>query len=227
VAGLEEWTDNARETNRLMTPLHALNSVRRLLCIGAHSDDIEIGTGATVLRMQRDNPDLQIMWVCLSGGDTEREAEAESSARGFAPRAAFECMAFKDRYFPSQQVEIKNAFESLKAFEPDLVLTHSRDDRHQDHRVVNEVTWNAFRSHQILEYEIPKWDGDLQRPNVYVPVEPETLDRKIALLLTHFGSQRSKHWFDDETFRALARLRGLECNTRYAEAFVARKLVLG
>ena len=109
----------------------------------------------------------------------------------------------------------------------DLVLTHSRDDRHQDHRVVNEVTWNAFRSHQILEYEIPKWDGDLQRPNVYVPAEPELLDRKIALLLTHFGSQRSKHWFDDETFRALARLRGLECNARYAEAFVARKLVLG
>ncbi len=223
---MEEPPADAREADRLMTPLNALNSVRRLLCVGAHSDDIEIGAGATILRMQRDNPDLQIMWVCLSGGETEREAEAESSARGFAPHAAFECMTFSDRLFPSQQVEIKAAFESLKAFEPDLVLTHSRDDRHQDHRVVNEVTWNAFRSHQILEYEIPKWDGDLQRTNVYVPVEPELLDRKIALLLTHFGSQRSKHWFDDETFRALARLRGLECNTRYAEAFVARKLVL-
>ncbi len=209
-----------------MTPLNAFKSVRKLLCIGAHSDDIEIGAGATILRILRDQPETQIMWVCLSGGGTDREAEAEDSSLAFAPRATFECRAFTDRYFPAQQVQIKEAFETFKNYNPDLILTHSSDDRHQDHRVVNELTWNAFRSHQILEYEIPKWDGDLQRPNIYVPVEKELMDRKIELLLEHFGSQRSKHWFDDETFRALARLRGLESNTRYAEAFIAKKLIL-
>ncbi len=209
-----------------MTPINAFSSVGKLLCIGAHSDDIEIGAGATILRLLDQKPDTQILWLCLSGGGTDREAEAKASARAFAPQAAFTCRAFEDRIFPAQQVQIKEAFESIKSFDPDLILTHSRDDRHQDHRVVNELTWNAFRSHQILEYEIPKWDGDLQRPNVYVQVDKRFVDRKIELLMSHFGSQRSKHWFDDETFRSLARLRGLECNTRYAEAFVARKLVI-
>ncbi len=209
-----------------MTPLSAFNNVRKLLCLGAHSDDIEIGTGATVLRMLRDNPELDITWVCFSGEGSDRETEARNSAKAFAPNASFTCHPFSDRYFPSQQLRIKESFETIKAFDPDLVFTHSRDDRHQDHRVINELTWNAFRSHQILEYEIPKWDGDLQRPNVYVTADKELMDRKIGLLLEHFGTQRSKHWFDDETFRALARLRGLESNTRYAEAFVARKLVV-
>lgn len=209
-----------------MTPFSGLHRIERLLCIGAHSDDIEIGAGATILRMQKENPGLRIRWVCLSGAGTARETEAKHSAAAFAPNAQFACLGFSDRYFPSQHLDIKQAFEPLKEFEPDLILTHSQDDRHQDHRVVNELTWNAFRSHQIMEYEIPKWDGDLQRPNVYVTVEKELMDRKIALLLEHFGTQRGKHWFDDETFRSLARLRGLESNTRYAEAFVARKLVV-
>jgi LmbE family N-acetylglucosaminyl deacetylase len=209
-----------------MTPLTPFNSVRRILAIGAHSDDVEIGAGGTILRLLRERADLHVTWVCLSGGGTEREAEARNSAAAFAPNADFRCLAFADRYFPSQHLEIKRAFDDLKSVEPDLVLTHSMDDRHQDHRVVNELTWNAFRSHQVLEYEIPKWDGDLQRPNVYVTLDKPTMDRKVELLLTHFASQRGKHWFDDETFRSLARLRGLEGNARYAEAFVARKLVV-
>lgn len=209
-----------------MTPFGDFSFAKRILLLGAHSDDIEIGAGATVLRILRDRPDTQITWGCFSGAGTPREDEARGSARTFAPDADFICHGFRDTLFLTQHVEIKQAFEALKGFNPDLVLTHSRDDRHQDHRLINELSWNAFRSHQILEYEIPKWDGDLQRPNVYVTIEKELLDRKIALLLEHFGTQRSKHWFDDETFRSLARLRGLESNTRYAEAFVARKLVI-
>lgn len=209
-----------------MTPFGDFSFAKRILLLGAHSDDIEIGAGATVLRCLRDRPETQIAWVCFSGAGTPREDEARKSAHAFAPSAEFTVHGFRDTLFPTQHVEIKQAFEALKSFNPDLVLTHSRDDRHQDHRLINELSWNAFRSHQILEYEIPKWDGDLQRPNVYVTIEKELMDRKIALLLEHFGTQRSKHWFDDETFRALARLRGLESNTRYAEAFVARKLVI-
>jgi LmbE family N-acetylglucosaminyl deacetylase len=210
-----------------MTPFAGFNSVKRLLCLGAHSDDIEIGAGGTILRILAENPAAEITWVCLSGAGSDREREARNSASAFlGGRGKVIVQSFPDRLFPSQQVQIKEAFEAFKDFNPDLVLTHSRDDRHQDHRVVNEVTWNAFRSHQILEYEIPKWDGDLQRPNVYVTIAPDLMQRKIALLLEHFGTQRSKHWFDEETFKALARLRGLESNTRYAEAFVARKLVI-
>jgi LmbE family N-acetylglucosaminyl deacetylase len=216
-----------RQKNRLiMTPLKGFQSVRKMLCLGAHSDDIEIGCGATILYLQKLNPDLKIRWVCFSGMDTEREVEAEASARAFAPSATFECMSFPDRFFPSHHVQIKQSMEVLKDFSPDLIFTHSREDRHQDHRVINEITWNAFRSHQILEYEIPKWDGDLQQTNLYVRIDSELLSQKIRLLMTHFGSQRSKHWFDEETFRSLARIRGLECNARYAEAFIVRKLVL-
>jgi LmbE family N-acetylglucosaminyl deacetylase len=227
VAGLEEAETLSPEADRLMTPFNVFASVSRVLCLGAHSDDIEIGAGGTVLRLLAERPGVKVTWVCFSSGGTPREAEARGSADDFcARRAEVVVHGFRDAYFPSQQVQIKETFESLKAFAPDLILTHSRDDRHQDHRVINELTWNAFRSHQILEYEIPKWDGDLQRPNTYVAVDKPTMDRKIELLLKHFGTQRGKHWFDDETFRSLARLRGLESNTRYAEAFVARKLVI-
>lgn len=204
-------------------------SVRRVLCLGAHSDDVEIGAGATVLRIRREVPDAEIRWVCFSGNE-KRHDEARASANLFlGPSAATSLIlhGFTDTLFPTQHVEIKRKFEELKPFDPDLVLTHYRDDRHQDHRTISELTWNAFRSHQIWEYEIPKWDGDLIQPNLYVPVEPELLDAKINGLMTAFGSQRSKHWFDDETFRGLARLRGLESNARYAEAFVARKFVVG
>jgi LmbE family N-acetylglucosaminyl deacetylase len=167
----------------------------------------------------------------LSGGG-ERRREAEGSAADFlsgAANARLELKAFRDGFFPEQGEAIKSWFETLKLdAEPDLILTHRMDDAHQDHREVARLTWNTFRDHCILEYEVPKWDGDVGQPNVYVPMAAETLQRKIDLLIKHFGTQRSKHWFDDETFRGLARLRGMECRApeRYAEAFFARKLVL-
>jgi LmbE family N-acetylglucosaminyl deacetylase len=136
---------------------------------------------------------------------------------------------FQDGYFPYQGDKIKPFFEDIKRrTDPDIILTHRNDDAHQDHREVNRLTWNTFRDHMILEYEIPKWDGDMGRPNVYVPLSSASIERKIDLLLAHFGTQRSKDWFDDETFRGLARLRGMECRApeRYAEAFFIRKAIL-
>ncbi len=202
-----------------------------VLCLGAHSDDIEIGAGATLLSLLEREVDLDVHWCVLSGGGI-REIEARKSAADFVARAAsaqIEVMSFRDGFFPEQGDEIKQWFEALKTrAEPDLILTHRRDDAHQDHREVCRLTWNTFRDHQILEYEIPKWDGDIGRPNVYVPVSAGALERKIDLLISHFGSQRSKQWFDEETFRGLARLRGMECRApeRYAEAFFGRKLLL-
>lgn len=203
--------------------------LRRVLCLGAHSDDVEIGAGATVLRILREAPNVEMKWVCFSGNE-KRHDEARASADLFLKHAATKSLvlhSFTDTLFPAQHVEIKKQFEALKPFDPDLVLTHYRDDRHQDHRTISELTWNAFRSHQIWEYEIPKWDGDLIQPNLYVPVESDLLDAKLHGLMTAFGTQRAKHWFDEETFRGLARIRGLESNARYAEAFVARKFVVG
>lgn len=201
-----------------------------VLCLGAHSDDIEIGAGAALLHWMATGTKLNILWCVLSGiGD--RENEARNSAESFlegADAASVEVMNFKDGFFPTQGEQIKGWFETLKArVNPDLILTHRRDDAHQDHREVCRHTWNTFRDHLILEYEIPKWDGDLGQPNLYVPVEERVLARKIELLMKHFGTQRSKHWFDEETFRGLARLRGMECRAeeRYAEAFFARKIV--
>jgi LmbE family N-acetylglucosaminyl deacetylase len=202
-----------------------------VLCLGAHSDDIEIGAGATLLSLLERGIQLDVHWCVLSGGG-ERELEARKSAADFVTKAAstqIEVMSFRDGFFPEQGEAIKEWFESLKSrVEPNLILTHRRDDAHQDHRQVCRLTWNTFRDHQILEYEIPKWDGDIGQPNVYMPVSAAALERKIGLLISHFGSQRSKQWFDEETFRGLARLRGMECRApeRYAEAFFGRKLLL-
>jgi LmbE family N-acetylglucosaminyl deacetylase len=202
-----------------------------VLCLGAHSDDIEIGAGATLLNLMDRNVRLDVRWCVLSGGG-EREREARASATDFLSRAAsaaVEVMSFRDGFFPEQGEQIKSWFEMLKErVEPDLIFTHCRDDAHQDHRQLSRLTWNTFRDHCILEYEIPKWDGDIGQPNVYVPVSASALQRKIDLLMSHFGSQRSKQWFDAETFLGLARLRGMECRApeRYAEAFFARKLSL-
>ncbi len=207
----------------------SFKNIRRLLCLGAHSDDIEIGAGATVLRILRENPNVEVTWVVFSGS-AQRHEEARNSAELFLKHAAAKSLilhAFKDAWFPTHYSEIKQAFESLKVLDPDLILTHTKEDKHQDHRVINELTWNAFRSHQIWEYEIPKWDGDLATPNLYVPVESSDVDSKIAALMSAFGTQRAKHWFDEETFRGLMRIRGLESNTRYAEGFYARKYVVG
>jgi LmbE family N-acetylglucosaminyl deacetylase len=216
-----------------MKPLQLINPGGRLsiLCLGAHSDDIEIGAGATLLSMLERGIHLHVHWCVLSGAD-EREREARASAADFlsaAKSAQIEVMSFKDGFFPEEGNAIKAWFEDLKGrFDPDVILTHRREDAHQDHRHVSRLTWNTFRDHCILEYEIPKWDGDMGQPNLYVPISANALMRKIDLLISHFGSQRSKQWFDAETFRGLARLRGMECRApeHYAEAFVGRKLVL-
>jgi LmbE family N-acetylglucosaminyl deacetylase len=212
-----------------MITFGGFRDVRRLLCLGAHSDDIEIGAGATARRCVRENPNVEITWCVLSGNEI-RQAEARHGAeRILGPRVTRSIILkdFTDSYFPEERQKIKQFFEqSLKSVDPDLILTHARADAHQDHRTVNKLTWNTFRSHQIWEYEIPKWDGDLTQPNLYVPVDPEDVATKITVLRDVFASQRSKHWFDEETFRGLMRLRGLESNTRYAEAFSARKFVV-
>ena len=202
-----------------------------VLCLGAHSDDIEIGVGATLLSMIARGVRLDVQWCVLSGVG-ERESEARASAADFLSEAAsarIEVMTFRDGFFPEQGDAIKSWFETLKTrADPDVILTHHRDDAHQDHRQLCRLTWNTFRDHCILEYEIPKWDGDMGRPNLYVPISAGVLQRKIDLLTTHFASQRSNHWFDAEIFRGLARLRGMECRApeHYAEAFFARKLIV-
>jgi len=202
-----------------------------VLCLGAHSDDIEIGAGGTLLSWLDQGIRLDVHWCVLSGLD-ERGSEARASANDFLAEAAdrtIEIGTFRDGFFPEQGEQIKLWFEQLKnRVNPDVILAHRGDDAHQDHRQVSRLVWNTFRDHLVLEYEIPKWDGDMARPNVYLPVSAAVMKRKVDLLMAHFGSQRSKQWFDPETFLGLARLRGMECRAseRYAEAFVARKLSL-
>lgn len=201
-----------------------------ILCLGAHSDDIEIGAGATLLRLIRDNPNAKIKWVVCSAIGVRGE-EARASARRFlegAENAEIVLKDFPDGHFPAASSELKSFIESFKSHDPDLILTHYGGDLHQDHRTLSKVTWNTFRSHAILEYEIPKWDGGLGSPNFFVPASVRDTDRKIELLTTCFASQMDKHWFDDLTFRGLMRLRGLECNApeHLAEGFYTRKLRL-
>ena len=202
-----------------------------VLCLGAHSDDIEVGVGATLLTLIERRVVRQVHW-CVLSGPGEREREARESAADFligVPITRVEVMSFRDGFFPEQGEAIKSWFEVLKTNpNPDVIFTHNRDDAHQDHREVCRLTWNTFRDHCILEYEIPKWDGDIGRPSLYVPITAGALQRKIDILMKHFGSQQYKHWFDAETFRGLARLRGMECRApeNYAEALFARKLSL-
>ena len=199
-----------------------------VLCLGAHADDIEIGAGGLLLQWLTNGVRLEVQWCVLSAAGA-RAAEAEQSARALLAGACLKDVKlarFEDGFFPQQEATLKRWVEDLKAGPvPDVILTHRRDDAHQDHRAVSRLTWNTFRDHTILEYEIPKWDGDLGRPNLYAPFGEDILSRKIELLLAHFATQRSKDWFDAETFRGLARLRGMECRSpgRYAEAFVLRK----
>jgi LmbE family N-acetylglucosaminyl deacetylase len=202
----------------------------RLLCVGAHSDDIEIGCGGFILELLRGRRPVDVDWVVFSG-EGVREKEARRSAAFFLKGARSQRVIvkqFRDGFFPYEP-SIKQVFEKLKTLSaPDLVLTHYRDDRHQDHRVLSDLAWNTYRDHMILEYEIPKYDGDLGAPNFFVPLERRTCDRKIALLEKAFGTQRGKHWFDPTTFLGLMRLRGMEgrAASGYAEAFYARKTVL-
>jgi LmbE family N-acetylglucosaminyl deacetylase len=200
----------------------------RVLAIGAHADDIEIGAGGTMLRLIEEYPGLEVKWVVLTG-QGERVVEARRSAEAFLGPAAgsVELPGFRDGYLPYDGREVKPFFETLKPFEPDLILTHCRGDLHQDHRLTCELTWNTFRDHLIIEYEIPKYDGDLGTPNFFVPLREDHVRRKIELLSEHFASQRGKHWYERETFLGLMRIRGLECHVAgHAEAFYCRKVVL-
>jgi LmbE family N-acetylglucosaminyl deacetylase len=205
--------------------------VRRVLAVGCHADDIEIGCGGTLLTLTRASRDVEVTWVVLAARD-EREREARASAEVFlaaAARAEVEIHGFRESFLPYDGGAVKEVFQDLaRRVDPQLVFTHTRADLHQDHRFACELTWNAFRNHTVLEYEIPKVDGDLGRPNAYVPLTAAVAEEKIALLHELFPSQGEKHWFDAETFRGLMRLRGMEvvAPERYAEAFVARKLAL-
>jgi len=200
-----------------------------LVVLGAHADDIEIGCGGTILRFAEAGIPLHVTWVVLSAAG-ERADEARASAAAFLAGVPSDVRigAFRDAFFPHDP-GVKEFVEALKHdIEPDLVLTHTRGDLHQDHRIVCELAWNTFRDHLVLEYEIPKYDGDLGAPNAFVPIEERLVRRKAELLLAHFSTQRSKHWFTEDVFTSLARLRGLECRspTGFAEAFHARKLRL-
>jgi LmbE family N-acetylglucosaminyl deacetylase len=201
----------------------------RVLCLGAHSDDIEIGCGGLILSLTNRGP-IDVNWVVFSGAG-RREQEARDGARLFlkgAARASVTVKQFRDGFFPYDP-EIKEVFEELKeTTSPDLVLTHYRHDRHQDHRILSDLAWNTFRDHLVLEYEIPKFDGDLGTPNCFVPLDRAIAERKARYLATAFGTQRDKHWFSDDTFLGLMRLRGMECRAPggYAEAFYGRKIVL-
>jgi LmbE family N-acetylglucosaminyl deacetylase len=204
---------------------------RHVLCLGAHCDDIEIGCGGTILRLLREEPGCEIYWKVFSSTPL-RKREALKSAGLFLNGAKSKRLvinSYRDSYFPSLYGRIKAEFERLKKeFAPDLVLTHYRHDLHQDHRLISELTWNTFRSHLILEYETPKYDGDLGTPNLFVKLDRRTSECKAKYLCESFASQRTKQWFTAETFLALQRLRGIESNSPdgFAEGFHCRKLVV-
>lgn len=203
----------------------------RFLFLGAHCDDIEIGCGGTVLELLARYPKATVDWIVLSSGKA-RAAEARRAAKLFlanARKPRVTIKNFRNSFFPTEAAEIKEYFEEIKrSLSPDVVFTHHRDDLHQDHRIVGELTWNTFRDHLILEYEVPKYDGGLGSPNVFVPLTRTIADRKIEIVMQAFKSQRSKAWFSADTFAALLRLRGIECNAAdgLAEAYYARKVVL-
>jgi LmbE family N-acetylglucosaminyl deacetylase len=211
-------------TNEVKSPL-------QILCLGAHSDDIEIGCGGTILRLLEQYPSCVIHWVVFSAPGV-RADEAQQAAVLFAGvsnlRGPF-LKNFRDGFMPFVGTEVKTVFEELKqAVSPDLIFTHNRRDAHQDHRLLAELTWNTFRDHLILEYEIPKYDGDMGQPSVFVPLPIDVCEKKIQCIMDTFRSQHSKRWFQPDTFKSLMRLRGMECNAAsgYAEAFYCCKLVL-
>lgn len=203
----------------------------QVLCLGCHSDDIEIGCGGTILRLVEEHPGCVLHWVVFSATGV-REAEAQHAARLFAGKATLWgplLKSFPDGFMPFAGAEVKKVFEELKnAVSPDLVFTHNRKDAHQDHRLIGELTWNTFRDHFILEYEIPKYDGDMGQPNTFMPLTSDVCQNKVRYLMDAFKSQHSKRWFQQDTFLSLMRLRGMECNapSGYAEAFYCRKMVL-
>ena len=201
-----------------------------VLCVGAHSDDIEIGCGGTILQLAEQYPGSSFHWVVFSANGV-RAAEARRAADLFVGRTSLKgpvLKTFRDGFLPFAGAEVKATFEELKTVSPDLIFTHSRKDAHQDHRLIAELTWNTFRDHLILEYEVPKYDGDLGQPSLFVPLPLEISQKKVRYIMDAFESQRTKHWFREDTFSSLMRLRGMECNapSGYAEAFYCRKVVL-
>jgi LmbE family N-acetylglucosaminyl deacetylase len=208
----------------------AARSRLKILCLGSHSDDIEIGCGGTILRLAEQYPDCTFYWVVFSATGVRAE-EAQCAAMRFAGSDRLKNLllkTFPDGFLPFVGSEVKTVFEELKKeISPDLIFTHNRKDSHQDHILVGDLTWNTFRNHMILEYEIPKYDGDLGQPSFFVPLEPETYRNKVKFLMDAFQSQHSKRWFQEDTFLSLMRLRGMECNapSGYAEAFYCRKIV--
>jgi LmbE family N-acetylglucosaminyl deacetylase len=212
----------------VMLGLTDTSRLKNILCLGAHSDDIEIGCGGTVLRLLEKNPALNVTWVVFCGADARRAEEAKASAQKFGAHN-FTIHKFRDAYLPYEGAAVKDAFEELKkTLSPDAIFTHFRDDRHQDHRIISDLTWNTWRSHLIFEYEIPKYDGDLGQPNVFSALSEDVCRRKIDLLMSGFASQANHRWFTADTFWAMLRIRGVECDsaTRFAEAFHCRKMLL-
>ena len=207
------------------------DAVLNILCLGAHGDDIEIGCGGTILRLTQEYPNINFSWVVFSCAQ-QRIKEAYTSADSFLSQTKnkhVHVQEFKDGYFPYIGAQIKDYFEQLKEdFFPDLIFTHFRQDLHQDHRLISELTWNTYRNHLILEYEVPKYDGDLGSPNLFVLLDESTSNLKVKYLLTHFKSQENKHWFSADVFLSTMRLRGIESgsSSKYAEAFYIRKVVL-
>jgi LmbE family N-acetylglucosaminyl deacetylase len=202
----------------------------KILCLGAHSDDIEIGCGGTILRLLSSGLAVEICWVVFSA-NKERASEASNSAEHFLENAKQKEIIvndFRDGFFPYDGAQIKDFFESLKRISPDIIFTHNRNDAHQDHRLIAELTANTFRDHLILEYEIPKYDGDMGRPSIFVALDADIYRAKVQYIIDAFQSQCGKRWFEKETFLSLMRLRGMECNAHsgYAEAFYSRKLTL-
>jgi LmbE family N-acetylglucosaminyl deacetylase len=233
VAGLEVGASHPRLGERLSVIVAGGERlpISRILCLGAHSDDIEIGCGGTVLKLLDEHPGTAVDWVVLSAtGDREREAQ--SSAERFLERAAERHVTiadFRERYFPYDGPKIKAFFDDLGARpSPDLVLAPHRHDAHQDHRTVAELAANTFREHLVLEYEIPKYDGDLGQPNIFVHLDADHVARKVAILTETFATQHGRPWFSEETFRSILRIRGIEARSPsgYAEAFHSRRLVL-
>ncbi|HYZ95223.1 MAG TPA: PIG-L deacetylase family protein [Nitrososphaeraceae archaeon] len=205
-------------------------SIYKVLCLGSHCDDIEIGCGGTILRLIENYQNIEFYWVVFSS-NVQREPEAYQSANSFLKNAKAKTIVikkFRDGFFPFIGIEIKEFFEQFKQdFNPDIIFTHYRHDLHQDHRLISELTWNSFRNHLILEYEIPKYDGDLGSPNFFVHLDEGICKNKTNYILDSFQSQKEKHWFTEETFLSILRLRGIESNApgKYAEGFYCRKLV--
>jgi len=206
-----------------------LKKVRTILCLGSHSDDIEIGCGGTILKLFAENNSVDVFWIVFSATEA-RADEANRSAELFLEKASNKNIIvkkFRETFFPYCATEIKEFFKKLQSeISPDLIFTHRREDMHQDHRLVSELTWNTFRDHLIMEYEIPKYEGDLGQPNIFVKLSRQTCEQKVATIFNTFLTQRTKKWFSEDTFWALLRLRGVESNSEFAEGLYCRKMIM-